>query len=199
MNFQELVAEVLIIVKRPDLTDRVQSAVRAATLKMHHSDFYYKDLKEFPVQFDAPRYIQNFLPTEITPQFRKIKYIRLWNGEADGAVGQFLTPIQIENSNDAYNYIKENVFYMAGQLLQIRTSCQLERVLTGMYVHPVITPETSYSSWIAVEYPYAIIYEAARSIFQSISFQEQANVYAGLTAEVLSEIRLSSIEEVPFT
>lgn len=199
MNFSELVSEVLLIVKRPDLQTRIESAVRAATLKIHHTDFYYPDLVEVPVQFTTPANIQNFMPTDILPLFRKVKYIRMWQGDVDGSPGKFLTSIQIENSIDGYGYIKENVFYMAGQLLQIRASDLVHRVLFGCYVHPTITPAASYKSWIADSYPYAIIYEAARTIFRSIGYQEQANEYAGLTAEVLREISISSIDDIPVT
>lgn len=199
MNFSELVSEVLLIVKRPDLQPRIESAVRAATLKMHQSDFFYPDLVEVPVQFTNADTLQNFLPTDIVPNFRKVKYIRMWQGDVDGSPGRFLTPIQIENSLDGYGYMKENVFYMAGQLLQLRATDPIKRVLFGCYVHPIVTPVASYKSWIADNYPYAIIYEAARTVFRSISYQEQANEYAGLTAEILREIQISSVDDIPVT
>lgn len=199
MTFAQLVAEVLLIVKRPDLQTRIEGAVRAATLKMHHSDFFYKDIVEVPVQFDLARVLQQFLPTEVVPNFRKVKYIRVWQGDALGSYGPFLEPIQIENSVDIYKCSKSNVFYMAGQMLQIRAVPEVYRVLFGAYKHPTVTPAESYSSWIAEEYPYAIIYEAARTIFRSISFNEQASEYSQLAAEVLSEIKLSSVDDVPVT
>ncbi|MNC13543.1 hypothetical protein D3C75_612940 [compost metagenome] len=127
------------------------------------------------------------------------KYIRLWMGDQSGDVGKFLTPIQIENSLDLYNQKKVDVFYMAGQLLQIRGACTLDKVLFGCYVNPVITPEASYSSWIAVEQPYAIVYEAARQVFKSISFTEQANEYSNLVAEEFAELKLTYVDTVPLT
>lgn len=199
MTFAEILAEVLGITKRPDLQDRAISAIKAATLKLHQADFFYKDLVEVPVQFEKAQFLQNFLPTDVIPQFRKAKYIRFWQGDVDGQPGPFLTPIQIENSNDLYGYIKTDVFYMAGQLLQIRTCEPCYRILFGAYKHPVITPADQYNSWIAVEYPYAIIYEAVRTIFRSIGFSEQANEYAGLAGEVLAEIKLACIDDIPVT
>lgn len=199
MNFQELYDEVIIITKRPDLVARTQQAIKAATLKAHQSDFYYKDLVEIPVQFTDPFYLQSFLPTEIAPQFRKAKYIRLWAGGNDGMPGKFLTPIQIENSMDGYGYIKNDVFYMAGQLLQIRGQCPLDKVLFGCYQNPIITPAESYSSWIAVEMPYVIVYEAARVVFKSISFTEQANEYSQLVGEQFQELKLTYVDDVPVT
>ncbi|MND32931.1 hypothetical protein D3C87_725720 [compost metagenome] len=199
MNFTEIFNEVIIITKRPDLVERTKQAIRSATIKAHHSDFYYKDIVEVPVQFTNLFFLQSFTPTEVVPQFRMAKYIRLWMGDQSGDVGKFLTPIQIENSLDLYNQKKVDVFYMAGQLLQIRGACTLDKVLFGCYVNPVITPEASYSSWIAVEQPYAIVYEAARQVFKSISFTEQANEYSNLVAEEFAELKLTYVDTVPLT
>lgn len=199
MNFQEIYDEVILITKRPDLVDRTKQSIRAATLKAHQSDFYYKDLVEVAVQFTSPFVLQSFLPTEIVPNFRKAKYIRLWSGGLTGMPGKFLTPIQIENSQDAYGYIKNDVFYMAGQLLQIRGSAALDKVLFGCYQNPIVLPEANYSSWIANEIPYVIIFEAARQIYKSISFTEQANEYGQLVAEQFQEMKLSYVDDVPLT
>lgn len=200
MTLEELVAEVINITKRPDLQARTESAVKAATLKMHHSDFYYKDLIETAIEFQDEFYIQNFVPSEVIPLYRKAKYIRVWSGDAPtGGPGIFLENIQIENSVDQYSSIKTDVFYMAGQNLQIRTSCPVKRILFGAYVHPTITPEESYNSWIAREYPYAIVYEAARAIFYSIALSQQSQTYAQMTAEILREISMSSVDALPFT
>lgn len=199
MTFQELYDEVILITKRPDLVDRTKQCIRSATIKAHHSDLYFKDIVEVAVQFTDLLYIQSFIPTEVVPTFRMAKYLRLWRGDETGDVGRFLTPIQIENSLNLYGQIKTNVFYMAGQLLQIRGSCVLDKVLFGCYVNPVITPETAYSSWISTEQPYAIVYEAARQIFKSISFTDQANEYSNLVAEEYSELKLTYVDSVPLT
>lgn len=199
MTFDEMVAEVISITKRPDLQTKIESNVRAATLKAHHSDFYYKDLYEVPVQFTNQFILQSFIPTEVAPYFRKVKYIRLWEGDIEGDVGKFFTHIQIENSVDGYGYIKTDVYYMAGQLLQLRGTQPLNKVLFGCYQHPIITPSTAYRSWIADEMPYAIIYEAARVTFKSVSFTEQANEYSALVNEQFSELKLSYVDDVPMT
>ena len=46
MTFDELVAEVYLLTARGDLTAETQSAVKAATLKAHKSDFFSKDIFE---------------------------------------------------------------------------------------------------------------------------------------------------------
>lgn len=196
MNFTELVNEVFLLTKRPDLTERTQSAVRAATLKAHHSDFYYKDIYEQSVQFAEALYIQNFQPTDIFARFRKAKYIRRYeDGEALG----FFQPIQIENAIDGYGDHKTEVFYQAGQLLQIRGKWPVNIVLFGAYLHPTITPENAFCSWIADEMPWAIIYEAARVINKSIGKDREAAEMQGLTAEQYVELKMSYVDDTPIT
>lgn len=200
MNYNELVSEVLSIVKRPDQMPRIESAVRAATLKAHRQDFFFRDLKESGVQFTDPAYIQNFLPTQIFgARFRKIKYIRIWNYDVTsaeaGRTGQFLTPIDVENSIDAYGYNKADVYYMAGELVQIRTACQLSHCLVSAYVNPqVATPET-FDSWIAEQQPYAIIYEACRQLFNQIGKTADAAAMTNAVAEEFAQLKLDSINK----
>lgn len=199
MNLAELIAECKAITRRPDLHDRTQSAVLAATLKVHHMDFWYKDLVEVTIEFDDPQFISNFAPTDVIPRYRKAKYIRIWEGDATSGVPlSFLTPIQIEQALDGYGYHKNNVFYQAGNLIQIRTAQPLKRALFGCYVHPNVTT-SAYSSWIAVEEPYAIVHEACRVIFREIGATEQANTQERLLAEILTSMRMSYIDDIPVT
>lgn len=199
MDYQEIFDTVLGITKRPDLGPETESAIRSAILKAHHSDFYYRDIVEVAIEFDKARYVQTFDPRQVVPRFRKAKYIRHWFGEGDGCYGPFLEPIQIEGSMDAYGISKENVFYMAGQYLQIRARPAIEKVLFGCYVNPPIggSGEEICTSWIAADFPYAIIYEAARQIFLITNFQEQSASMQRLVAEEYAALGLSNVDTVP--
>ena len=198
MDFTELTAEVVSITARPDLTTEIEAAVKAATLKAHSSDYYFNDLVEVAVQFDECRFIQTFDPSSIVAAYRQVKYMRIWNGDAaTGTYGKFLQHIQIAESLDPYGYNREDVFYMAGNFLQIRAKLGVEKILFGAYAHPVVTPEISYSSWIAEEYPYAIINEAARRIFMHIGYKDQASSMARLAAEEYRTLAVSNVDVVP--
>lgn len=201
MNYNELVSEVLSIVKRPDQMPRIESAVRAATLKAHRQDYFFRDLKESGVTFTDAEYIQNFLPTQIFgARFRKIKYIRLWNydisdAEHYGRAGVFLDAIDIENAIDQYGYTKHNVYYMAGELVQIRCASALSHCIVGAYVNPLVaTPET-FDSWIAEQQPYAIVYEAARQLFNQIGKASDASTMTTAVAEEFAQLKLDSVNK----
>jgi hypothetical protein len=199
MNFAEIRTQVIEITKRPDLTTQINSAITSATLKAHQSNYYYKDLVEVAVEFGTSQHIQNFLPTDVLPRFRKAKYIRQWFGDATtGNFGNFFEPIQIENSLDGYGYTRNDVFYMAGQLLQVRGCTTVDRILFGAYQHPQAT-ETGYDSWIAAELPYAIVYEAARIIFLSIGMQEQVAGMTQLVQEIYRDLTIGYVDDTPLT
>ena len=196
MNFSDLVEEVKTITARPDLQSKAESAVSAATLKAHNSGFYYNDLVELAVQFDEPRRIQTFDPTDVSSYYRRVKYMRIWDGDVDGEAREFLEHINTEAALDTYGYLRLNVFYMAGKFLQIRTYAELDKILFGFYRYPDIT-SGGFSSWIADEMPWAIIWEAARTIFNQIGYQEQASQMQALVREQYSQLAFQAADVVP--
>lgn len=202
MNFSELVEAVISETKRPDLLTQTQSAVRAATLKAHQKEYFYKDIWEEGVVFSTPDYTVSFKPTEIdTPAFKRYKspaYVRLWMYDPTdtqhlGRPGNYLKETQIGNLKDNYGYDKTMVYYPAGDRLNLRAPVQISHILFGFYTFPDVTAD-NFNSWIAREQPMAIVYEAARHIFNAINFQEQSSKFEGLVAE---EYAMLTINNVP--
>lgn len=187
MNFQELCDEVVLITKRPDLRDLIESRVRAATLKAHTKDFFYKDVVETGVAFPIPGTVTSFRPADLVQRYRKPRYIREWLYDASDPVdfgrgGKLLRSIDIANVRDSYGYFRSDVYYLAGDVIQIRSSVALSHILFGAYVYPDVTPN-GYSSWIAEEMPGVIYHEAARQVLMSIGATTQAEAQAQMVAE----------------
>ena len=191
MNFAELVTEVKLITNRPDLDLEIKSAVKAATLKAHHSDYFPKDLFETGISWATPNYLQYFEYRNVIPRYRAFKFLRKYEAvsSSPGKFFKLLTPEQIL---DSYGIQKDDVCYLAGNMLEIRSSTQDQYMLIGCYLHPAIS-EVGYTSWIAEEYPYAIVYEAARTLFKQIGFNEQSSQMSQLVQEQFSELRNSNI------
>lgn len=197
MNFSELTNEVILITRRPELQTLIESAVRAATLKAHQKDFYYKDLVETGIQFSTPNVLSSLDPKDLIPRFRKVKYIREWLYDPSDTVtfgrgGKKFTAIEPMNAKDRYGYFRTDVFYMAGKVIQIRSSTPLSHILFGAYIYPDITPG-GYSSWIAEEVPGAIIHEAARQVLMTIGAGEQVQAQAQLVAEAYQLLTINGI------
>jgi hypothetical protein len=191
MTFTELCNEVYLLTNRPDLVAETQTAVKAATLKAHQSDFYYKDLYEVGVSFPDSDYVQSLEYKQIIPTWRALKYIR--KSDAGGNTGKFLTVLTPEETIDSYGANREDVCYVAGAVVQIKSSTQLQYIFLGCYVNPSIVIG-SYNSWVAADHPYCIVFDAVATIFKMIGFDEQAVMYRNMVTEQLAELRISNIQ-----
>lgn len=197
MNLAELQAEVISLTKRPDLAALTLSAIKSATLKMHQADFYAKDLVETGIEFDAARYLQTLQYKTINPRYRALKYLRKVDPVSLEPYGPALTVITPDSFMDNYNIEKENVVYEAGQALEIRVNISTKYFLFGFYVNPDVTTD-SYSSWIAQDFPYSIIYDATATIFKSTGYTDQETSMRGLVNEQIAMIKISNIQAVGY-
>lgn len=188
--FTALLNDVYTVTNRSDLVAETTHAVRAATLKLHQSDFYPKDLAESRVQFSAADFYQSLAYRSLFSNFRALAYLRKYES---GAPTQVLTVISPTDILDSYSIAKENVCYLAGAVIQIRSNTAISEVLLGYYSNPVTDPDT-YDSWIATEHQYAIVTEAAATIFKMIGFDEQASMYKQLAGEQAMLVRNTNIQ-----
>lgn len=169
-SFAELLSDTYIITNHPNLVNETKLAVKAATLKAHQSDFFPKDLYEVGINWTTPDYIQSLDYRTLIPRWRAFKYLRKYTS---GAPGDFISLLTPEQTLDRYAINREDVCYVAGEMLEIRSSTQDDYMILSCYINPIVD-ENAYSSWIALDHPYAIVYEAARSIFKQIGWDEQA-------------------------
>lgn len=191
MNFSELCAEVYTITGRPDRVAETESAVKAATLKAHQSDFYYKDLFESGIAFDSASFVQNLDYRSLLPRWRALKYLRKYDATS-GTPGKELDLIVPENVLDGYSVQRQDICYVAGAYVQINSATQEQYYLLGCYLNPDIT-KTGYTSWVALDHPYAIVFDAAATVFKAIGKDEETANYRQLVAEQIALLRGSNI------
>ena len=190
-TFAELVSDVYILTNRPYLVDETKLAVKMATLKAHQSDYYPKDLHEVGLQWPTPDYLQSIEYRTLIPRWRAFKYLRKYAGSAPGEFFKLLTP---EETLDGYGINKENVCYIAGEMLEIRSDTQDSNMILGCYLNPV-TDENNYNSWIALDHPYAITFEAARIIFRQVGSIDESN---SMRQEVAEQYQILKQEVVGY-
>lgn len=178
-TLSELISDVYTVTNRPDLVAETKMAVKQATLKMHQTDHYPRDIFETGITFPTPALIQSLDYKTLIPRWRTFKYLRKY---ADGYPGEFFTLLTPEETLDRYAINKENICYVAGEQLEIRSNTSDQFMLIACYLHPDIT-DTGFTSWIAQEYPYAIVYEAAAKVFKMIGQDEQHNAMRQEVAE----------------
>lgn len=194
MTLDELIAEVYLVTNRPDLVGETKSAVKAATLKAHKSDFYSKDIFETGIQFDTANFRQSLDYISLLSNFRAFKYLRRVEDENDDS-GTYFEILQPEEILDSYGIGRKDIAYVAGRVLEIRSSVEFTKALLGCYVLPIVT-DGFYLSWVAEQFPYAIVYEASRVVFAMIGKIEESNAQAQLVREEFILLRMSALSDI---
>lgn len=192
MTLTELQNEVYAITNRPDLADRTLSAIRAATLKIHQADYFYKDLFETGIAFLSEDYVQQFDYRTLAPRWRSLSYLRATDVNGFDT-GQFFDVVQPGHVTDDYAQNRTNICYVAGAVVQIRSNTPIQYALLGCYLNPDITLAGFYS-WVALDHPFAIIYQAAAQIFKSTGKDTEWQAWTMQSQEQLAEVRISNIE-----
>jgi hypothetical protein len=192
MNLTELQQEVYNITNRPDLVNETLTAIRSATLKIHQSDYFYKDMFETGIAFPAPALVQQIDYRALIPRWRSLKYLR--KTDLTGTEqGQFYDIIQPESVLDQYQTSRADVCYVAGAVIQVRSSVDLQYAILGCYLNPDVTV-SGFSSWVALDHPFAIINKAAASVFKMIGETEQFTAYTRLAEEAELDVARSNIQ-----
>jgi hypothetical protein len=191
MNLTELQNEVYGLTNRPDLIAKTLSAIQSATLKIHHADFFYKDLYETGLEFSGDAYFQELDYRTVIPLYRSFKYLRKYDAIALTA-GPFFELVPPELVLDNYGVERSDICYTTGLVIQIKSSTSFQYAIFGCYVNPDIT-ESGYSSWVAIENPYAIVFEAAATVFKTIGKTDEFAAYKVLANEELTAVKLSNI------
>ena len=187
-TLSELIADTYVVTNRPDLVADTLLAVKKATLKAHHSDFYAKDVFETGIQWATPGYFQSLEYRTLVPRWRQMKFLRKYDATGE-TPGDFFTILTPDQSLDSYGIAKENICYLAGEMIEIRSDTEDEYMLLGCYRHPDIT-EANFSSWIALDHPYLIVYEAAATILKAIGKAEDATALRQEVAEQASALKM---------
>ena len=197
MNLTELQEEVYTLTNRPDLVAQTLTAIRSATLKIHQADYFYKDLYETGVVFTTAEYLQQIEYKTLLPRWRSLKYLR--KTDSTGAQdGVFFTVLSIpEMVQDEYHINRDDVCYVAGSIVQVRSSTQFQYAILGAYLNPDITVAT-FTSWVADDHPYAIVFEAAANVFKMIGDTDQFAAYTTLAREQRQEVIISNIQGVGY-
>lgn len=189
MNLTELQQEVYSITNRSDLVAETLTAVRQSTLALHQADFYWKDIYETGISFTTSDYTQELTYRPIIPLFRALKYLR--KADSSGTPGAFFTVVQPESVLDNYSIERTDVCYAAGASIEIKSSTRFQYALLGCYLNPNVSV-SGFNSWIAIDHPYAIVYEAAEKVFKMIGKTEEFAAFKFLRDEERQRIVISN-------
>lgn len=178
MTLTELINEVYTATNRPDLVTQTRQKVKEATLKLHSFDgnLFKQDLKRVvvtpePVIPNTFRYQLDLSNAVTYPRFRAVSTIREHNTIPTGREKEY-EPKDANDIIDNYGFELVDYFYQIGLAVNIVASSAPTQLAVTYYQHPDVT-DAGFSSWIANQYPYAIIKEASRDIFKMVGKDEE--------------------------
>lgn len=164
---------VYTLTNRPDLVAETSLAVRQATLAAHRSDYYKKDIVELLVSPGSAAVHQLDI-SSLFPNLRNFAYIRPYDSVGASPASFLLEPLKPDGIFDEYLVEKVNVYYVAGNNLNVKLAAAFDSFLVGYYSNPVLSPDAAYESWIARSQPALIVIDATRRIFDSIGYNDAA-------------------------
>jgi hypothetical protein len=194
--FDELVAQVNVYTNRADLVAETELAVRQATLLLHSSDMYSKDMLEGAavLAFSASNF-QLDMPS-LFPRFRAFSYLRTWDAIAQ-LPGTFFEVLRDPRAIlDEYGTQRTQIAYVAGMSLNIKAAADINGIMWGYISSPPVWPKASYKSWIAFEWPEAIHVAAAAHVYRAIGNMEEANKFQAYTDVWIKTLQTNNLEGV---
>lgn len=107
----------------------------------------------------------------------------------------FIPVVPPESAMDSYNIMLENVAYLAGTTINIKSSTSVRYLRIGIYQYPDVTVG-GYDSWIALDHPYAIIYDATAIVMKGIGKVEEAASYEQMAKQEFALLSKSNVTPV---
>ena len=196
MNLTELQDEVIGITGRPDLSDRILSAIRNSTLKAHRSDFYTKD-KILTVFDTGDESYEKQVSTLVGfVRFRKLSFARIYDNSAQTYGPQF-DPIDPENMDEEDGIPKPYICFEAGDHYIFRSKTKFQYIYVCYFQDPIITTD-GFASWIAIHNPWAIIHEAAAQVFRQIGQIDKFKAQRDLASDEYALLRVQHIQSIGY-
>lgn len=174
-TFAELQALTIQQTRKPELADLTVQAVRNATLRAHHVDFFPLDLAEGSLSYTPSSLALHYsIPNLSTalPRYRSIKGML----GLEAAMGTPVEEFEYRELDDLYDkdgIRRTSVYSLVGDTLRVVPARATGYLNCYYYANPVLT-ESGFSSWIADRYPEQLAMLAATIIWNRTGFREMA-------------------------
>lgn len=178
--FDGLVEDVYSLTSRPDLELETNFAVRSATLSAHNGGAYLRDFITQGVLIPNAAYLTSLDVQVLFPRIRGLSSVQLLDTTGAPLIRPEIEVLELGDIRDPiYGNLKQDIAYMAGTSLNVRSSVPASGYLVGYYQTPLARRET-FNSWIAQLAPEIIVYQAASIVFGTIGEPEKAKNYADM-------------------
>jgi hypothetical protein len=184
---------VLAHTRRPDIPDTTAGAIRTATLRAHHVDFFPRDLAEGPLLYtplSTAQYYSFDNVSTLLPRVRSVKFIRGIDS-ATAAPVEDLEYREIDDLYDSCGNRRLSTYTLVGDTLRMYP----QRATGSANVYYFSNPNVNgleYSSWIADTYPDELSQWAAAIVFARTGFTEMAADFQRMYVIPFKEMLIAS-------
>jgi hypothetical protein len=176
-TFAEMRTEVIANTRRPELVALTDSAIKMATLRAHHVDFFPRDVGTYPLTYTVPTGNQLFVDiasvNTLIPDLRTLDFMQGYDPITLLANENLEYVVDFKNFWDEYNDLRSSVFTTVGDTLRVRFCEATGKATIYYYKNPDVTV-ADYSSWIADKHKEEVARWAAAIVWQRSGFQEIA-------------------------
>lgn len=183
MTLDDLVREVIEETKRPDLQSRIISQIRSSTQAVHLAERWSRDIAEETINFAIPA-IKGTINTADLIRFRRVD--AMWPMIDGVPVDDGLIKVDNFTRRDAAGVLIDDYWYIIGTTITVGCSYPIQELKLSYLQNPDCMV-SNYSSWIADEYPFLIIYHAAATLLERIGAKDMA---AKCKAQASEEFKL---------
>lgn len=192
-TFADMETLVLAQTKRPDIGPTTAAAIRTATLRAHHVDFFPRDMAEGSLLY-TPSSTAIFYPfsnvSSMLPRVRSIKFIQ----GLDNVTSVPVEALEYRDADDLYDSDgnrRQSVYTLIGDTVRIFPQLATGVASAFYYQNPNVNG-LEYSSWIADTYPDELAQWAAAIVFARTGFTEMANDFQRTYVQPFREMLIDS-------
>lgn len=190
-TWAEMVAEIYERTKRPDLVSETAQHLKLATRTAHKSGKYWRDLQTAFITALPLDQVQEITLSTAAPRLRAVASLfSTANPKLE------YDPITANDLLDEDAYLRTNVYWGFGAVIRVRAAAPEAALTLSYYQYPVVTPEASYSSWVAEEHSDLLVNLASSSLLASVGEQEIARRIDALIVLQLADLQQDNIEIV---
>ena len=183
--YDSIYNDVVSLTNRPDLSAETAVAVRTATISVHNSAAYPRDIETKPVELSNAVYIAALDAQVLFPRLRGISQIVGLDVDFNPLETLVIDVVELRDVRDPeYNTWKTNIAYIAGTAINIRVNTPVYGFIIDYFKTPQVAAAL-YSSWIAMLAPDAIVYLAASIVLSTNGNEEKSKSYNNFYQTVL--------------
>jgi hypothetical protein len=174
-TFAQMEALVVGQTRRPEIPDITQVAIRTATLRAHHTEFFPRDVLAGVLTYTPYSSAGSYDFPSVSVSLPRLRSFQLLLS-VDAVTTASVESLEYRELQDLYtadNVQRTSMYTLIGDTLRVYPQAATGKLFAYYYSNPVTTSD-GYSSWIADNYPDELAAWAAGIVFARTGFAEMA-------------------------